>query len=278
MERQALGRAAGDVELDIVVKGPPVDEMTLAYARRKVLAAARASRTPVRSGRLKITHEPNPSIELSAVVTATLDVDGHPVRAQAAGRATREAVDILEERLRRRLVDAHHRLAFLRRRRRAGATAGEWRHGGIPAERPGYVPRAPEDRQVVRRKTFSLERRSPEEAVVEMELLDHDFHLFVDRETGRDALVRRLPDGTYELSRASGDEVDAAAGEIAVGPPPQTMRLETALDRLNVTSEPFLFYIDVETFRGAVMYRRHDGHYGVVTQGSEPEVEEEGPR
>lgn len=277
MDRQALGLATGDVELDVVSKGAPVDEPTLAYARRKILAAARASQAPVRFGRLKITHEANPSIAAPAIVTATLDVDGHPVRAQAAGRTTREAVDIVEQRLRRQLVDAHHRLAFLRRRRRAGTTAGEWRHGGVPSDRPEYFPRVPEDRQVVRRKTFSLGRMTPEDAVVEMEMLDHDFHLFVDGETGMDALVRRLPDGTCELSRVSGDHAGGdEVGEIDVGPPPQTMRLETAVDRLNVANDPFLFYIDVETFRGAVLYRRHDGHYGVVTEGSEPNVEKEG--
>lgn len=279
MDRQALGLATGDVDLDVVSKGTLVDEATIAYTRRKILAAARASKAPIRFGRVKFTHEPNPSIARPAIVTVTLDVDGHPVRAQSAGRTTREAVDILEERLRRQLVDAQHRLAFLRRRRRAGTATGEWRHGGIPSDRPEHFPRGPEERQVVRRKTFSLGRRSPEDAVVEMELLDHDFHLFVDGGTGRDALVRRMHDGTYELSRASGDHEDAAEVlGVGVGPPPQAMLLEAAVDRLNATNEPFLFFMDVETLRGAVLYRRYDGHYGVVTAGSEPAVEEEEPR
>jgi ribosome-associated translation inhibitor RaiA len=279
VDGKVLGIATGDIDLDVVWKGAPVDEPTLAYARRKILAAARASQATVRFGRVKFTYEPNPSIKLHAIVTATLDVDGHPVRAHAAGRTSREAVDILEERLRRQLVDAHHRLAFLRRRRKAGTVTGEWRHGGKTSDRPEYFPRVPEDRQVVRRKTFSLGRITPEDAVVEMEMLDHDFHLFVDGETGMDALVRRLPDGTCELSRASGDHEDVAeVGQIEIGPPPQTMTLEAAVDRLNVTNEPFLFYMDVETLRGAVLYRRHDGHYGVVTAGSEHEAEKEEPR
>jgi ribosome-associated translation inhibitor RaiA len=279
MDGQPLGRGTGDIDLDVFTKGTPVDETTLAYARRKVLAAARASRAPVRFGRVKITHEPNPSIARPAIVSATLDVDGQPVRAQSAARTTREAVDILEERLRRQLVDARHRLAFRRRRRRTGTTAGEWRHGGISTHRLEHFPRAPEERVVLARKAFSLGRSSPEDAVVEMELLDHDFHLFVDSGTGRDACVRRMPDDTYELSRATGDDEDAAQVlDIGIGPPPQTMMVEAAVDRLNITNEPFLFFIDVETLRGAVLYRRYDGHYGVVTAGPEPEVEKEEPR
>jgi hypothetical protein len=206
-------------------------------------------------------------------VAVTLDADGHLVRAHAAGATTKQAVDIVEERLRRQLVDVDHRLAFLRRRRRQDTLPGEWRHGGIPTDRPGYFPRVLEEREVVRRKTFSLGRTTPEDAAVEMEMLDHDFHLFVDSGTGRDAVVRRMPEGapegTYQMSRTSGGGENATeVSEIEVGPPPQAMTLASAVDRLNATNEPFVFFVDVETSRGAVLYRRYDGHYGVVTAES----------
>jgi Sigma 54 modulation protein / S30EA ribosomal protein. len=263
-----IERAAGDVEFDVVVKGTPVDDTTLAYVERKIVAAARVSQASIRFVRVKITHEPHPSIARSVIVSVTLDVDGHLVRAHAAGRTTREAVDILEERLRRQLVDVHHRLAFLRRQRRETTLPGEWRHGGIPTDRPERSPRTPEERKVVRRKMFSLGRATPESAAVEMEMLDHDFHLFIDSTTGRDAVVRRKPDGSYEMSRALDDhEGVLEESEIEIGPTPQVMTLQEAMEHLSVTNEPFLFFIDVETSRGTVLYQRYDGHYGVVTSG-----------
>jgi ribosome-associated translation inhibitor RaiA len=279
VDGQAVGRAAGDLDLEVVFRGTVVDEMTLAYVRRKVLAAARVCQAPVRFGRMKITHEPDPSIARSTIVAVTLDVDGHAVRAHAAGRTVLEAVDIAEERLRRQLVDVRHRLAFLRRRRMETVTPGEWRHGGIPTDRPERFPRVPEEREIVRRKSISLGRTTPEDAAVEMEMLDHDFHLFIDSGTGRDAVVRRMPDGTYEMSLARGDdEQPEGVVEIGVGPPPQAMTLGAAVERLNVTNEPFVFFVDDQTQRGAVLYRRYDGHYGVVTAESELGIEKEGRR
>jgi hypothetical protein len=38
-----------------------------------------------------------------------------------------------------------------------------------------------------------------------------------------------------------------------------------AISRLNLTGEPFLFYVDPDIGRGRVLYLRYDGHYGLIT-------------
>ena len=123
----------------------------------------------------------------------------------------------------------------------------------------------------MRRKTFALGRCTPEDAAVQMEMLDHDFYLFVDSDTGRDALVHRLLGGAYELTRATSvaDEPHDIV-EFRTGQRPPTLTLESAVERLNETDEPFLFFVDVGTSRGSVLYRRSDGHYGVVEAESAP--------
>jgi hypothetical protein len=258
-------QGASDFDLEVLCEGTGIGDAAVAYARRKVYAAARTAPAPVLFGRIKIRREPNRSIERPIVVAASLDVDGHLVRAHAAGHTATEALGLLEERLRRQLLHAHQRIAFLRRRHTGVATPGEWRHGDEPTARPGFLPRPPGEREVIRRKTFPLGRCTPEDAVVQMEMLDHDFHLFVDSATGRDAVVKRLPDGAYELSRATGDgdESQDIMG-LRTGPRAPTQTLESAVERLDDTNEPFLFFVDVGTSRGAVLYRRPDGHYGVV--------------
>jgi ribosome-associated translation inhibitor RaiA len=260
----SFGRTTKDFDLEVVVRGAAVDRATVDSLRRKVLSACRPSYARVRFARAKIDHLSDPSVSRPAIVAVTLDVDGVPVRAHAAAGTTREAIDVVEERLRRQLVDARRRLALLRGRREE-ATPGEWRHGEVPTGRPDYFPRAIEEREVVRRKTYSYESITAEDAVVEMELLDHDFHLFIDSGTGRDAVVQRKSDGAYELSLAPKDHDGAGDGsEIPVGPPPQTLTLRGAVERLNLTNDPFIFFVDVDTGRGAVLYRRYDGHYGLV--------------
>ena len=44
-----------------------------------------------------------------------------------------------------------------------------------------------------------------------------------------------------------------------------TLSESEAKSRLDLTGEPFIFYLDAESGRGRVMYLRYDGHYGVIT-------------
>jgi len=89
---------------------------------------------------------------------------------------------------------------------------------------------------------------TPDEATYEMELLDHDFYLFHDVETGSPALLRRVEPQVYE--------VDAR---------PPTLTEAQARSRLDVAGEPFVFYVDAESGQGRVLYLRYDGHYGSIS-------------
>ncbi len=46
---------------------------------------------------------------------------------------------------------------------------------------------------------------------------------------------------------------------------PTMLRVEEAIDRLNVTGWPFVFFQDAATERGCVVYHRYDGHYGRIS-------------
>lgn len=43
---------------------------------------------------------------------------------------------------------------------------------------------------------------------------------------------------------------------------------DEAVAQLNGTGRPFLFYLDGEHIRGSVLYRRYDGHYGLIIPAS----------
>lgn len=251
-------------ELDVVVRGEHLDERIVRYARQKVAAASRVAPAPILLGRLRLTRESHHAHE-RVIAEVELDVDGHPVRAHAAAFTARVATDRLEQRLRRQLVEAHQRIAFLRRRDTGVAEPGAWRHGDLQTTRPACFPRAPEERRVIRHKSFALGRTTPENAVVEMEMLDHDFHLFVDADTGRDAVVHRTQDGEYRMQRAGDDAPTAGSSPIGLDPQrPPVVTVKEAIARLDTTDEPFLFFVDAETRRGLVLYRRYDGHYGLI--------------
>jgi ribosome-associated translation inhibitor RaiA len=269
-------RVRPDVDFEVVCIGPGIDDAVVAHAKRKVRAAIRAAAAPVVFGRIKIKHEPHRSIERPAVVSVTLDVDGYLVRAHAAGSTPADAVDRVEQRLHRQLLDAHERIVFLRRRRTGVASAGRWRHGDVPTARPASFPRPPQEREVRVRKALAPGRCTPEDAAVRMEMLDHDFSLFVDSDTGREAVVCRQPDGGYQLSRVtSGEDEPRDFPGFRTGPRPPTLTVGAAVECLNETGEPVVFFVD-DRLRGSVLYRRPDGHYGLVEAEPTRPADEQG--
>ena len=118
---------------------------------------------------------------------------------------------------------------------------------------------------MIRRASYSACPQPVEWAVDELDLLDYDFHLFTERSTGQDCVLSRVPDG-YRLARVRHE----LAGQAP--PPPEhvtvstlpvpTLSVAAAAERLGVTEEPFVFFVDAATGHGSVLYHRYDGHYG----------------
>jgi ribosomal subunit interface protein len=253
------------VEPAVEIRGR-VTDAERAYAREKVSQAARFAPAQVLDARLRLHHEPDPARERPAIAEATLDVNGRAVRAHVAAPTMREATDLLEARLRRRLERLAQREQSLQLRHR-DAGPGEWHHGDARAHRPEYYPRPPEDREVVRRKAFAIEAEVPDEAAVDLELLDHDFLLFHNADTKEDNVIHRLGDGGYALIPPTQhtDTLERCVAPIRPSPlAPTRMGLDDATRMLDLRDEPFVFFIDPRTRRGNVVYRRYDGHYGLI--------------
>ena len=261
-----MGEALFGFPVDVVVE-EGVTETAADQARDMVVRVSRFASRPVLHGRIVLGIHRDPARVRPAVAKVSLDVSGRSIRAHVAAEGMPEAIDLLERRLRRNLT-ALEELRRAHRHETGAAPPGEWRHGNLPSERPGTFPRAAEERELVRRKTFSLSTLTPDEAAVEMSMLDYDFHLFTNAETGVENVVHRGADGTISVT-TTGPTSGAAATTIAVDPVPAAVMLpEDAIERLNLTGERFVFYVDAQTRRGSVLYVRYDGHYGLI----EPEV------
>lgn len=253
-----------------VEKRGAVTDAECAYAREKLAHVARFTSVPVLDARLRLHHEPDPARERPAIVEASLDVNGRLVRAQVAAPTMREAIDALESRLRRRLERLAERDQSLQLRHR-DAGPGEWRHGDEPTHHPAYFERPPEEREIVRRKAFALDAETPDEAALDLELLDHDFLLFRNVDTGADNLLHRLPGGEYGLVQPpeQAESLEGCTAPIRSNPlVPARMQLEDARRLHDIGNEPFVFFIDARTSRGNVLYRRYDGHYGLIAPSS----------
>ena len=251
-------------QIEVTVRGT-VSDAERDSAVEKLRGALGGAPRPVLFVRIELSMAANPAVERPAVVKAMVDVSGRPVRAHLAAATMEMAIDGVVDRIRRNI----RRLAERREDRvqkPAITEAGEWQHGGLPTDRPDYFPRPASEREVVRRKSYAVAHISPEEAGFEMDLLDHDFHLFVDATSGADAVLARREDGELEVHSADGEAGRGPAGEPADLEvlPVSTMTAEGALGLLNVGDERFVAYVDADTGRLNLVYRRYDGHYGLV--------------
>lgn len=254
----SLQISADDVE--VVALGPVPDAIREA-ARDRVAHATRLAGRPVREARVVLREFTNPLRVESSRVEVSLSVGGSPVRARGDATSMEEALGRAGDRLEWLIVDIVNRWND-RSRWLSRPVPGQWRRGDLATERPEYFPRPVEEREVVRRKTFAVAPTSVEEAVYDMEALDHDFYLFTDLASGNPAVVHRTEDA-YAVSGLPADA--ALPSSVEPAPAPPTLDETTARHRLDVGGEPFVFYIDANGGRGAVLYRRYDGHYGLIT-------------
>jgi ribosome-associated translation inhibitor RaiA len=262
-----MGRLDGEATIEVSTQGE-IAESDRAYAIEKIEALARRVREPVLGADVRLVRERDPANEKPYVSELVCNVQGRPIRARADAAHCREATDIAVEHLHRRIDRAQSRLHRISERRETGAaTATEWRHGDLPTSRPRYFPRPVDEREVVRRKTFALDPITLDEAAFDLEQLAHDFYLFTELKTGADCVLSHDERGQLLLQCAgeSAPDVARAASPISVQQMPVTVStIEEAEARLNLTDEPFAFFRSAETGRGEVLYRRRDGHYGLI--------------
>lgn len=154
---------------------------------------------------VELTHEANPRLAAeSERVEITARSKGPVIRAEAAAQDRYSALDLAVSKM-----EARMRRAADRRRTHRGR--GNGRSGAEdaavaveePAQEAPPEPVAPEsvDALVVRDKTHEAEPMSLEQALYEMELVGHDFFLFVDEATAQPSVVYRRRGYQYGVIR-----------------------------------------------------------------------------
>ncbi len=148
------------------------------------------------------------------------------------------------------------------------AAPGTWRHSNRARPEQPYFDRPPAEREIVRHKSFAADEQTIDEAAWDMAMLDYDFFLFVELESGQDCLIERDDDGQLLLHRLDPQAADVTVAateyELVTSTPP-ALAVSAAIDLLNGGGAPMLFFRNAISGRGNVIYRRYDGHYGLIT-------------
>jgi ribosomal subunit interface protein len=150
---------------------------------------------------VELTHEANPRLAAEAEkVEITARSKGPVIRAEAAAQDPYSALDLavgkLESRL-RRAADRRHD------RRRTDARANGDAGAAAVALEPPVTDSVDDDEPalVVREKTHQAQPMSLDQALYEMELVGHDFYLFVDETDRRPSVVYRRHGYQYGVIR-----------------------------------------------------------------------------
>jgi putative sigma-54 modulation protein len=194
------------------------DSLDVTVSSRHVeLTAALRSAAEERIGRLSrfldgmdraevhLFEERNPRIaDKKDVCEVTLEGHGHHVRTKVAAADPFSAVDAAAQKLEHQLHKLKTKLVDRSHPRRNG-TKGVAVNGVEP---DGTILELDEVEEapttIVRTKTLAAKPMTVDEAVMQLELLGHDFFLFTNAETGGASVIYRRRDGRLGLIEATG--------------------------------------------------------------------------
>lgn len=176
------------MKLQIIAKNNvEVSETMQEYVEKKVGKLSRYLPT-LDEGKVEISREGTKLPEQRFIVQVTIDSRGVLIRAQEKSKDMRTAIDkvvnVLSKRIERykgKLYDKNRGVSFARQ-------------GAAIEEEEIEAPK-----RVVKTKRFLVKPMPVDEAISQMELLGHDFFLFIDADTERLNLLYRRDDGNYGL-------------------------------------------------------------------------------
>jgi putative sigma-54 modulation protein len=187
------------MRLQVKGKNVEISEAIRSYAEEKLGKLERQLADPTKV-ELELAVERNPSIADKIVAEATIWTKGPTLRAKERSTDMRASIDLLTDKLERQVT------RYREKRRRRGhrdGSAGRNDNGQGVEE---HVPRDIDEEGgpvIVKTKQFTLHPMSAEEAVLQLELIGHDFFVFRHDETGEINVVYRRDDGGYGLIEPS---------------------------------------------------------------------------
>lgn len=182
------------MQINITGRKMPVTEPIRAYAEEKIAKAAKIHDRDEMTVDVVLHVEKNPSNKMKDVAEVTAHLKGVVVRAEEAAPDMYQAIDLVSEKLERQMRKYKAKLID----RRNGKTAVRTAPGDSelpPVEEP--------EGALVRTKVIDVKPMTEDEAILQLELLGHDFFVFTHADAGTINVIYRRNDGDYGLIQPS---------------------------------------------------------------------------
>ena len=174
------------MRLQVKGRNVEVSEQIRTYAEEKLAKLDRLVNDPTRV-ELELAVEKNPSISANHIAEATVWTKGPVLRARESSSDMKASIDQLVDKLERQVK----RYREKRRPRRRGRPDGE-----VAAE---TLPSTESFPAIVKTKQFPVKPMTPDEAVLQLELIGHDFFVFRNAESLEVNVIYRRRDGNHGL-------------------------------------------------------------------------------
>lgn len=182
--------------MQLIVKGKNIDitDSLRSYAEEKIGRLDRYLDKILKT-EIELSVEKNPKINNSQCVEVTIFTNGPVIRAKESSTDMYQAIDLVYEKLevqvkklRRKRIDRSHNSKHNHARQAPPLEVMEAEEEEITLEA-----------RIVKTKSFPLKPMIPEEAALQMDLVGHDFFVFINAETDQTNVVYRRKDGNYGL-------------------------------------------------------------------------------
>lgn len=121
-------------------------------------------------------------------IEVTIPVKGNIIRSEQESSDMYVSIDLVEEIIERQMKKYKNKL--IDKKQSAQAFSALFLNEEVPAD---------EEIQIVKAKRFAMKPMDPEEACVQMELLGHNFYVFLNAETEQVNVVYKRKGNTYGL-------------------------------------------------------------------------------
>ncbi|HUZ84405.1 MAG TPA: ribosome-associated translation inhibitor RaiA [Gaiellales bacterium] len=178
------------MRLQVQGRNVDVTDALFAHAEKKLGKLSRHLADDTRC-ELELSVEHNPSIPDSQTVEATVWTKGPVLRARESSNDMYVSIDAVSEKLERQVV------RYRERRTRKAANHIANHHATSLAESGAVEP--DDDAAIVKTKQFTVKPMLPEEAMLQLELIGHDFFVFTNADSEQVNVIYRRRDGNYGL-------------------------------------------------------------------------------
>ena len=123
-------------------------------------------------------------------IEVTIPTKGHTIRAEEVSSDMYVSIDLVEETLERQLIKYRNKI-ISKKMNAAASFKAEYLEEQVEEDE--------EEIKIVRSKRYDLKPMYPEDACIQMELLGHDFFVFVNAETDEVSVVYKRKGNTYGI-------------------------------------------------------------------------------